>query len=165
MNIRTNFCRFIKGFGYAAKGLLYCVKNERNMRFHVGAGFYVLFFMRFFQLETSEKALVYIAIALVIALEAVNTAVESTVNLICGEKKHPLAKLAKDAAAGGVLVAALCSVAVGFAVFWDMDGFKAVFDYFSQNIFMLILLAISVVLWILWVLTADNEKDKDNKHD
>lgn len=165
MNIKNNLFKFFRGFGYALKGLISCVKNERNMRFHIGAGFYVLFFMRFFQLETSEKALVYIAIALVIALEAVNTAVENTIDLICGEKKRPLAKIAKDAAAGGVLAAAIGAAAAGFVIFWDMDGFKAAFDYFSQNIFMFILLAVSVVLWILWVLTADNQKDKDNKHD
>lgn len=63
-----------------------------------------------------EWALILVLIGLVLGLEMVNTAVEAAVDLACPER-HPLAKKAKDAAAGAVVLAALVSVGVGIVIF------------------------------------------------
>ena len=80
------------------------IRQEPHLRFHLTAAAFVLYFQRYFALERSELALLILTIALVISAELVNTAIERTVDLCCPQR-NPLAKLAKDAAAGAVLVA------------------------------------------------------------
>ena len=115
---KTGIGRFFKGFVYAFEGVVSCIKTERNMRFHIGVAVLVILLMRFYGLSAAETAAVYICIGLVISLELVNTAVEAAVDMACKDK-NPLAKKAKDCAAGAVLIAAVASVAVGIRIFWD----------------------------------------------
>ena len=163
MSLRTELIRFIKGFRYAFKGIIHCIKNERNMRFHLCAAFYVLIFMRFYDLSAAETSLVYIVIAAVIAVEAVNTAIEAVVDLVSPEKQK-LAGIAKDCAAGAVLAAALGAAAVGVALFWDTEVFCKIGKYFSENILMLVLLILSVILWFA-VIFVPNGKGKEKTND
>lgn len=139
--------RFLKGFYYAAVGIVSCIKTERNMRVHLCAAFYVLLLMPFYGFTRGEKAAVFICIGAVTAAEAFNTAIEAAVDLSSSEL-HPLAKLAKDAAAGAVLLMAAASAAVGVTLYFDMEAFGRIGEYFSAHPMMLVLMAISAVGWV-----------------
>ena len=92
----------------------------------------------------------------------VNTAVEAAVDMACKDK-NPLAKKAKDCAAGAVLIAAVASVAVGIRIFWDYYAFMAIASYFARNIWLGIALAAGVILWLVWVFKTPADKDKKDK--
>ena len=70
--------------------------------------------------------------AAVIMGELINTAVERTVDLH-SKGKHPLAKAAKDTAAGAVLVAAIGAVAAGVALLWQPPAFRALYQYYASH--------------------------------
>lgn len=106
----------LRSFADAAAGLRRVLVSQANAQIHfaatlgvVGAGF-------FFGLTRIEWALVVAAIALVWTAEAVNTAIESAIDLV-SPTEHPLAGKAKDAAAGAVLAAAIGAAIVGVCVF------------------------------------------------
>lgn len=122
-------------FVYAIRGIFYCLHHERNMRIHVVCMAYMYFFLLgfdFFQLSRTQFAIIFLANAIVIMGELINTAVERAVDLHCKET-HPLAKAAKDTAAGGVLVAAIGAVAVGIALLWQPPAFRALYQYFASH--------------------------------
>ena len=82
---------FLKGFAYAFQGIIYCIKNERNMRIHTVAELYVLIFARFFAFTREEYALLLLTIGGVMSAEAMNTAVENLADKVSSEK-NPLIK-------------------------------------------------------------------------
>jgi diacylglycerol kinase (ATP) len=110
--------RIWAAFDYAFQGILYATRTQRNMRIHLLAGSLALFATLFLRLERAYVAIIVMAVALVIALELVNTAIESVVDLMT-VAHHPLAKIAKDAAAGAVLVVSMASVIVGYLAFYE----------------------------------------------
>lgn len=85
---------FIKSFGYAARGVWYCIRHERNFRIHLGIAAYVLAFAPYFSLSRAEWAVLAVLMALVLCAEAVNTAVERTVDLASTERQ-PRARACK----------------------------------------------------------------------
>ena len=105
-----------KSFGYAFEGILTGIRQERNMRIHCVAVILVTAAGTLFQITALEWCVCLLLFALVAGLELVNTAVEAVVDLVTEEKK-PLAKKAKDTAAGAVLFAAVISVAAGCIIF------------------------------------------------
>ncbi len=93
-------------FYYAGKGLLYAIRTQRNFRIHMVIAV-VAFALGFgLRLSAVEMALISLTTGLVMALELVNTALEALVDLTLGTQYHLLAAIAKDCAAGAVLVAA-----------------------------------------------------------
>jgi diacylglycerol kinase len=113
-----NFCNksLIKSFGYAFSGLRHAVKYNRNLKIHFIVAIIVIFFSILFHVSLYEKAILGVMILLVISSEMINTAIEEMVNLITSEHRKE-AKIAKDVAAGMVLVTAMGSVIVGIFVF------------------------------------------------
>ncbi len=109
---------FWKSFHYAFAGILYATRTQRNMRFHLAAGALVLFATLFLRLERAYVAILVILIVLVLAAELFNTAIEAVVDLMT-VAHHPLAKIAKDASAGAVLVVSIGAVIVGYLVFYE----------------------------------------------
>ncbi|MCX7903790.1 MAG: diacylglycerol kinase [Caloramator sp.] len=105
-------------FNYAIEGIIFAVKTQRNMRIHFAIATLVLLASLFFDLSKLEILLLFFTITLVIVLEMVNTAIEVTIDLNANYY-HPLAKIAKNVAAGAVLIAALTSVLVGYLLFFD----------------------------------------------
>lgn len=101
---------------YAIAGIVYVIKTQRNMRVHFTVAIAVLFFSSFFNLSNFELLAIFFAIVLVILSEMVNTAIESTVDILT-EEYNSKAKIAKNVAAGAVLIAALNSVVIGLVVF------------------------------------------------
>lgn len=106
----------VKSFSFAFRGIRFCIKNERNMRIHLAAAFIVTAFSLVYKLEPVQYAVLFLAMGAVIALEAVNTALEALVNL-ASPAYHNLARVAKDVAAGAVLVAAGAAIIVGVCLF------------------------------------------------
>jgi diacylglycerol kinase (ATP) len=115
---RVEDTRFWSAFNYAFAGVLYATRTQRNMRIHLVAGALALFATLYLRLERAYVALVVFAIALVLALELLNTAIEAVVDLMT-VAHHPLAKIAKDAAAGAVLIGTLAAVIVGYLAFYE----------------------------------------------
>jgi len=138
--------KFLKSFAYAFCGIAFCIRRERNMRIHITAFVYVMCFaVKFYRLSRAELAALILTSALVIALETVNTAIELLTDRKYPERRH-LAKYAKDAAAGAVLIAAIGAAAVGVVLFWDVKIFAEIFKYFSGSIPALAVLIVSLVL-------------------
>ena len=105
-----------KSFGYAFEGIFTCIRKERNMKIHCVMAVLVVAAGVILGLSPVEWCICLGLFGLVMALELVNTAVEAVVDLVTGEY-HPLAKIAKDTAAGAVLIAALMAAAAGLIIF------------------------------------------------
>lgn len=103
-------------FGYAFEGILTGIRKERNMKIHCLAVIIVTAAGTFFHISAAQWCVCLLLFALVVSLELVNTAVEAVVDLVTEEKK-PLAKTAKDTAAGAVLFSAIISVIAGCIIF------------------------------------------------
>lgn len=145
---------FIKSFGYAFRGIAYCIGRERNLRIHICFLVYMFGFLTvhdFFEVSRTQFAILAAVSALVIALELVNTGIEKAVDLAADGKILPLAKVAKDAAAGAVLVSAIGAVAVGLLILYQPDAFSAMFGYYKNNIPEFVLLVVTVALSFVFV--------------
>lgn len=150
---------FLKSFVYAFKGIFYCICNERNMRIHLCFAAYMFGFLTFhdfFAVSREQYAILITLCALVMSLEAVNTAVENAVNLSTSEKNE-LARIAKDASAGAVLISAIASVAAGIAILYQPEAFAEMFDYYSENIPVLLGLVISIIASLIFVFAGPNK--------
>ncbi len=110
-----------RSFNHAYRGLVYAVRTQRNMRFHVVAAAVVLVLSLLVGVSKLELALLILVIAAVFVTEMLNTALEFAVDLVTREY-HPLAKLAKDISAGAVLVTSVAALAVGYLVLSDDLG-------------------------------------------
>ncbi len=100
-------------FRYAWAGIVYSFQTQRNFRIHVSVCTLVITLSIFLKLSAVEIAVIGITSGLVLALELINTAIESLVDLTVKQTYHELAKIAKDCAAGAVLVSALVAILVG----------------------------------------------------
>ena len=101
---------------HAINGIRSTALRERNFRIHIFFAVLAITFCIVFRVEAIYFIFVGLSIALVMAMELVNTAIEAVVDMYCRGKPHPLAKLAKDAAAGAVLLASVQAVVVGLVV-------------------------------------------------
>ena len=99
-------------FKYAWAGLRYAFVTQRNFRIHTAVGTLAIGLGIFLKITAAEMAVVGLTISLVLALELLNTAIESVVDLTVKQSYHILAKIAKDCAAGAVLIASLTAVLV-----------------------------------------------------
>lgn len=117
-------------FKDAFSGIKFTFKNERNFRIHTVVTILVVTAGFVLKISLLEWTSILLCIGLVIAMELVNTAIEQTVDLIVGESFHELARNAKDAAAGAVVISACMSVIIGLIIFfpyvWEL--FKKVIE-------------------------------------
>lgn len=105
-----------RSFGYAFEGIFCGIRKERNMKIHCIAAICVVIAGVIFKISRIEWCLCLILFGMILSLELVNTAMEAVVDLVT-EEYRPLAKLAKDTAAGAVLIAAIMAVLVGILIF------------------------------------------------
>ncbi|MGH4139329.1 diacylglycerol kinase [Clostridium sp.] len=110
--------KLVDSFNYAIEGIIYSIRTQRNMKIHMIVTILVLTATFFFDLSKVELMILTITITLVIVAEMINTAVECAIDATTNFY-HPLAKIAKNVAAGAVLVTAINSVLVGYVIFWD----------------------------------------------
>lgn len=109
--------KLLKSFRYAIEGLRYAVGTQRNMRIHFVTALVVLFFSLCLPLSKLEVLLLFVSITLVLFAELINTSIEAIVDLVT-EEYHPLAKIAKDVAAGAVFFTAALAFIVGTSIFF-----------------------------------------------
>lgn len=102
---------------HAWNGLKTAVRAERNMRIHILFTGLVILAGSFFQLRQIEWLWLLSAVFLVLICELVNTAIETIVDLVVGDKLHPLARDAKDIGAAVVIMASLFAVIIGIVIF------------------------------------------------
>lgn len=100
-------------FRYAFAGVRYTFATQRNFRIHTVMGCIAVGLGVFLEITAVKMAIIGITIAFVLALELLNTALESVVDLTVKQSYHELAKVAKDCAAGAVLIGALASLFIG----------------------------------------------------
>lgn len=111
------FRRLIDSLNYAFEGIIYALKTQRNMKIHFLVAIIVLFASLFFDLTRIEILILLLTISMVIVAEMINTSIESTIDLIT-DKYHIFAKIAKNVAAGAVLIAAINSIIVAYLIFF-----------------------------------------------
>lgn len=152
-----NLKKLLRSFKYAAAGIIYSIKTQRNMRFHIGAAGAVLMLSRFYELTRGEYALLMIIFALVICSEMINTAIEKAVDLV-SEDYHILAEKAKDCAAGAVLISAFFAAAAGVFLFRDTSVFADILEFLMNTPVYMGGALLYLVLWIWFVLGYDRKK-------
>jgi len=141
--------RFWRSFNHAFNGIMYAARTQPNMRAHLIIALLVLLAAMILRITRDYVVDLVIVIAVVLALELLNTAVESVVDLLTATH-HPLAKTAKDAAAGAVLVASVAAVVVGYLVFYQgiINGGQRVYEAVASvpsNVAFVVLVAVSIV--------------------
>lgn len=113
---REYFFKRRLSFKYAINGIVYALSTQQNLIIHLIATLAVVIASFIFRLTTIEWTVILLTISSVWITELFNTAFEKTVDLVTTDH-HPLAKIAKDVAAGAVLFSALSSVIVGLLIF------------------------------------------------
>jgi diacylglycerol kinase (ATP) len=109
---------FWRSFHHAFEGIIYATRTQWNMRLHLLAAALVLVATLYLRLQRPYVIGIVITVAMVLGFELLNTAIEALVDLTTAVE-HPLAKVAKDAAAGAVLVVAFAAVIVGYLTFYE----------------------------------------------
>jgi diacylglycerol kinase (ATP) len=102
----------LTSFQYAWQGVVYAFRTQRNFRIHAVVGSGVVCLAIALNLPLVELAVIILTSGVVLTLELINTALESVVDLTVQQTYHELAKIAKDCAAGAVMISALIAVAV-----------------------------------------------------
>ena len=123
----------MKSFKYAFHGIFETIRTQRNMRVHLCFAFYVIIAGFVTHISAAEWAAVLICIGLVMALECLNTSIESLCDTVHPEKTEGI-RITKDAAAGAVLCSALASAVVGGIVFFNEQKVTAALQFFKDNI-------------------------------
>lgn len=134
----------MKSFKYAFRGICDTIRTERNMRVHLCFTFYVIIAGFVTQISKPEWAAVIVCIGIVNALECLNTSVESLCDTVHPEKSEGI-RLAKDAAAGAVLCAAIASAFVGGVTFFNTEKITAALDFFNNHTFVAILTVLTLI--------------------
>jgi diacylglycerol kinase len=111
-----NLTKTLRSFKYAFYGILYLFKYENNARAHLLAAVIALGLGFWFKISATEWCFVVLAIGLVSAAEAFNSAIEKLCDVV-EPGQHPQIKIIKDVAAGAVLLTALAAAAIGIIVF------------------------------------------------
>jgi len=106
----------IESFNFAIEGVIHVLRTQRNMRLHFAAAVAVIVAAVAVGVSKIELIALLISIAFVLVAEMINTAIEGTIDAAT-TSFDPMAKLAKDIAAGAVLIASVNAVAVGYLVF------------------------------------------------
>ena len=165
-----SFLRFLKGFKYAFKGIFYALHTQRNMRFHASIMAFMFFFLiryDFFEISRGQFAILALTCGIVLSLEFVNSSIEAVVDLVSPEYNR-LAGIAKDTAAGAVLMSAIAAVIVGLIIMFQPAAFSAMGRFYATHIGELIAVVIVFILDVAWILfprpdVKDKAKEKKKK--
>lgn len=112
----------LESFKYAIDGILDVFRTQKHMRFHFVTMVLVLLAALLFDLDKRDILILMFVISLVLIAEMFNTAIEAVVDMVV-QSYHPLAKFAKDAAAGAVLIATVTAVLMGVMLSVGETGF------------------------------------------
>ena len=147
--------KLLKSFYYASCGVLDCIKKETNFRIHIIAMLSVIWFSYVYDVYPHEKAILVILISLVMVGELMNTSIEAMVDIVSPEKSR-LAKVAKDSAAGAVLIFAISSVICAVFLFSDITKWREnVLPYIENN---WCLIAVYIIVSWLFIFKCEKKK-------
>ena len=143
----------LDSFKYAVEGVIHAFRTQRHMRFHFLLVVLVLVLGLLCRFDAIKMVLLLFATSAVLVAEMFNTAVETVVDMIT-QSYHPMAKLAKDIAAGGVLITAVTAALVGFTLFFGGHTLGPIKpDVGSINDLPLVLAMLLVVLLVVVMAT------------
>lgn len=123
---------FIEACNNAVNGIIYAATTQRNIRIQLVLAVIVMILCLFYGLNTTEFLCLLFAVFMVIFAELINTAIETVVDLFV-DVYHPKAKIAKDVAAGAVVLAACNALVVGYFIFFKAENLKAISDSIFNN--------------------------------
>lgn len=150
--------KLIDSFNYAVSGIIYTLKTQRNMRIHYSAAILVLFLSLFLNFTKIELLILFFTISLVIIAEMINTAIEKAIDIIT-EAYNPLAEIAKNVAAGAVLIAAINAIIVAYLLFFDrVNPFaeKVIYEIRNSNIHLTFISIILVIILTIVIKAKTN---------
>lgn len=145
--------KYKEAFKHAASGILTAAQSERNIRAQFALIIIALVLGVLFKLTKTEIVLVVLAMFFVVFAEMINTAIEAVVDLHT-DKYHPKAKVAKDVAAGAVVVSVLNSIVIAYFVFFEKIatlGLKYLVGWSTANptIYFVFLIVTTLVLIVV----------------
>ena len=108
--------RMLRSFGFAGAGIVALIQTQPNARVHVAVGTLAAWLAYVLALSPLECAVLALTMGLVLVSEAINSAIEAAVDL-ASPAIHPIARQAKDMAAGAVLLSAVTALIVGLVLF------------------------------------------------
>jgi diacylglycerol kinase (ATP) len=108
---------WVQSANLAIEGIIFSVKTQRHMRYHLYAALAALVLSLVLNITRTEFILLCMAIVLVLVTEMLNTAIETTVDMIA-ETFHPKAKIAKDVGAGVVLIASIGALTLAYLILY-----------------------------------------------
>ena len=151
----------LESFKYAVDGILDVFRTQKHMRFHFVTVVMVLLVALIFGLDKKDILVLLFTISMVLVAEMFNTSIEAVVDLVT-QTYHPLAKFAKDAAAGAVLIATGMAILVGCLLFLGDQSFSRVSGARSEgpDSLMKVLLAGIVLLVLVTIIKALGTRGK-----
>lgn len=123
---------FIEACNNAVNGIIYTATTQRNFRIQLVLAVIIMVLCLFYGLDTAEFLCLVFALFMVIFAEMINTAIETVVDLFV-DVYHPKAKIAKDVAAGAVVLSACNALIVGYFIFFKEENLKAISDSVFNN--------------------------------
>jgi len=114
--MRQHLNRHLSSYRFAVSGVVKALRTQSNIRIHLAATALVLLAAWWFKITRTELILVLLCIGLVIMAELLNTAIEVTLDYLAKEH-HVAVEVAKDVAAGSVLIASVIAAIVGLMIF------------------------------------------------
>ncbi len=140
----------LKSFTWAFEGIVHVLRTQRNMKIHFTVAFAVLMASLLFNVSRLELAVLLITITFVLVAEMINTAVEAAIDTF-GTAFDPAAKIAKDVAAGAVLIAALNALVVAYLIFFDKleQPSRTLFVHVRQSPAHLTVIALVIVILLV----------------
>lgn len=113
---KRGLAKFIAAFGFAFSGLWHAISTQINLKVHISIAILAIALGIVLHISAVEFAIIFLAIAGVLITEMFNTVIELCVDL-ASPAYHPLAKIAKDVAAGAVLLSAIMSIIIALFIF------------------------------------------------
>ncbi len=107
----------LSSFKYAANGIAYTFRSQRNFRIQTFVAFFVAIFGIYVKLSLTNLAILTLTIFAVLILELINTSIEAVVDLTVGKSYNSLAQIAKDCSAASVFLAAISSFIIAILLF------------------------------------------------
>ncbi|MBR4748245.1 MAG: diacylglycerol kinase [Abditibacteriota bacterium] len=151
-----------RGFKFAMEGIEHAFRTQQHMRFHFLCIIIVGILCILLKLNYIEVCFAILSVAFVIFAEMINTAMEAVVDMV-SQKYHPLAKFAKDIAAGAVLVASINAVLLGAIILFNHSKIRRLeklIDYDSHSLTIMIIFAFFILMSLIVMYKVAGNKGK-----
>ena len=142
---------FIDALKNAIKGIIYTIKTQSNIRKQLVIAVLVVLFGLYYKLSNTQIICLVFAITMVLFGEMINTAIETVVDMYTSEYNEK-AGIAKDVAAGGVLVLSIGAIFFAYFIFWNniIDVINRIVLLYMNNImYIVITICIAAILWLI----------------